>query len=228
MKLLVALLAAGTLYNQSVSRILEQRFGDPAISYLLIETKSGEVVASRWEHADAPVPLGSLLKPFTALAYGAEHRWEFPKLRCKPSECWLNRSHGELDISRAIALSCNSYFHQLSMDSDVAAEYLQHAGLRTGSPLELARAYRAVISQPSIRAGMALSAKSGTAKALGSGVLAKTGTSACTHHPHAPGDGFVVAMYPATAPRYTLMVRLHGAPGAKAAEVAAQMLKELK
>ena len=61
-----------------------------------------------------------------------------------------------------------------------------------------------------------------------SGALVKTGTAACTHSAHAPGDGFVVALVPAEQPELLLMVRVHGVPGAKASVVAGQMLSRIE
>jgi cell division protein FtsI/penicillin-binding protein 2 len=58
--------------------------------------------------------------------------------------------------------------------------------------------------------------------------LVKTGTAPCTHGAHAPGDGFTLAMVPANQPRILLMVRVHGMPGAHAARVAGEMLRQLE
>src|SRR5258708_37015865 len=76
-------------------------------------------------------------------------------------------------------------------------------------------------------AGMAQSARQGTGlevdRALRhSGALVKTGTAACTHSVHSPGDGFVVALVPAEQPELLLMLRVHGVPGAKASVTAGE------
>jgi hypothetical protein len=47
-------------------------------------------------------------------------------------------------------------------------------------------------------------------------------------NPRAPGDGFVVALVPAQQPEILLMVRVHGVPGAKAAETAGRMLRRME
>jgi hypothetical protein len=107
------------------------------------------------------------------------------------------------------------------------------------SPESLVRAYAMLLgrrSQPAIRNiadGMAESARVGTAAGLAlqglhQGFLAKTGTAPCTHAEHAPGDGFVVVAWPADLPRYLLLVRQHGVPGAQAAALAGRMLRTLE
>ena len=90
--------------------------------------------------------------------------------------------------------------------------------------------------QPGARealAGMAQSAVRGTGSKVSqtlkySGALVKTGTAACTHVPGAPGDGFVVALFPAEQPELLLMVRVHGVPGAKASVTAGRMLSRIE
>jgi cell division protein FtsI/penicillin-binding protein 2 len=59
--------------------------------------------------------LGSLVKPFTALAYAQAHGHRFPTIECTPSsQCWLPSGHGAVGIVEALALSCNTYFRALS------------------------------------------------------------------------------------------------------------------
>ena len=79
---------------------------------------------------------------------------------------------------------------------------------------------------------MSDSARFGTAKAIdralqGTSALAKTGTAVCTHG-NAPGDGFVVALLPADAPRLLLLVRVHGEPGSRASITAGRILRRLQ
>ena len=99
-------------------------------------------------------------------------------------------------------------------------------GLGTGwriSPFAIARAYSELIARstdPGVRellAGMALSARSGTGRGVGAGAYVKTGTAPCMHQSREAGDGYVIALYPMDAPRFNLLVRVHGVPGAKAA-----------
>jgi len=240
--------------------VLDRSFTAPAISYLLLDAQSN-VLASRWpEGIRTPLAPGSLLKPWLALAYGEQHRSDFPTFLCTGAQgrCWLPRGHGRLGLRAAIADSCNAYFLQLAQGVDeararlVLARYgLQGPGPRASpsslvgldgewkeTPLDLAQAYRLLASernwplQSLILGGMQSSANYGTARAMGDAlgkdaVLAKTGTTACTHTPRAPGDGFVLAIYPAAAPRLLLLVRVHGTTGASSAKIAAAMLQAL-
>ncbi len=207
-------------------------------------------MAQRWEHPEREVPIGSLIKPFLAVAYGRTHA-SFPRFHCEgKTTCWLPRGHGTLGIRQAIALSCNSYFHQLVSDAEpgFAAPTLESFGLTAGvsevgmvrqggvaSPLALAKAYLELVNHAQEEAeipvlqGMMLSAQKGTAKAAGAELqhlpaLAKTGTAPCTHQKKAPGDGFALVMAPADHPRIVLLVRLHGRPGSMAADVAGRMI----
>jgi cell division protein FtsI/penicillin-binding protein 2 len=196
------------------------------------------------------VPVGSLVKPFLALAYGGE----FPEFVCKGAadRCWLTRGHGKLGFEDALAQSCNAYFLNLARGVDhatlsvTAAKFgipppgsdLAEARIGLGTdwripPLALARAYAELASRAGearvdeILAGLRKAAESGTAKALGRGVLAKTGTAACVAERRDAGDGFAVVLEPAEAPRVTLLVRVHGAPGAEAAKSAARIVRRM-
>ena len=103
-------------------------------------------------------------------------------------------------------------------------------------PEQLVRAYLNLVAQasspgvaPLVR-GMALSAQAGTASAIGRALggraaLAKTGTAPCVHARRAPGDGYVIALYPAESPRLLLLVCVHGVPGAEAAVTAGRILR---
>jgi len=236
--------AAQDLHAQSASAVLARDFNGPELSYLLLD-ENGQVIAQRWEHAERELPVGSLVKPFVALAYGKTHR-DFPEFKCTGKKtCWLPRGHGTLHIREAIAFSCNSYFHQL-----IAAGGPEFAGALKNSPvrlstsgraagwaaplpmaeayLELTRRSRDAEVAPVLQ-GMALSAQKGTGKAAGEALphisaMAKTGTAPCTHAKKAPGDGFALVMSPADHPRAVLLVRLHGRPGFIAAGVAGRMI----
>lgn len=183
-----------SLFAQSAAVALERNFPSRDISYLLLDASTGNVLAARWDYPDTPIPMGSLFKPFVALAYGEQHEFQYPVHTCRgvATGCWLPRGHGRMNLSSAIAQSCNSYFRMLTADlnsSDVAptatrfgldppprtATGAQLAGLgdhwRT-SPLRMARAYielarardQRAISQ--ILDGMAESARYGTAAAV--------------------------------------------------------------
>jgi cell division protein FtsI/penicillin-binding protein 2 len=246
--------AQQSLFAQSSRALLQRDFSDPNISYLLVDAATGEQIAARWEDPDKPVPVGSLVKPFAALAY-AQHHDSFPKFICHGTSdrCWLPRGHGELNLTSAIAQSCNAYFRKLSRqlpreDVDDTIRRYGAGELRTDAPLnsfygiedawrmsahQVVSAFRKLATSQDrgaaeVRRGMLLSAKEGTSRVLShtihGGALAKTGTAPCSHLVKAPGDGFVVVMFPADSPKNILVVRLHGSTGAKSAEVAAKML----
>ncbi len=189
-------LAAGSaaLQQQSTARLLEQRFPEPDLSYLLLDTRTGDLIAARWENASRPVPMGSLLKPFTALAYGEAHGFHYPEYLCRGQAggCWRPRGHGRIGLTQAVAHSCNAYFRALA--AQVPAEALSAVLTRYGvnaadpadsasskigvgkgwrvAPLEMARAYLALASRSAdpgaddLAAGMLLSARLGTGSAV--------------------------------------------------------------
>lgn len=242
--------AAPPLYEQSVIRVLHDRFAAPALSYLLVEARTERVADARWREPGRPAPLGSLVKPFVALAYGETHGFEYPEFECRGAAggCWRPRGHGRIGLAQAIAQSCNAYF--LALASRLRAEDVAAVARRFGfapppegagaltlaghgdewriAPADIARAYAGLLTEPGAAAvlrGMALSARSGTAHAAGAGV-AKTGTAPCTHQPRAPGDGYAVL---ADDPGgYVLLVQVHGTTGAQAAVTAARMMRVIK
>ena len=105
-----------SLFAQSAAQLLQREFTAREVSYLLLDVQTGAVLASRWEDSDQPIPLGSLVKPFVALAYGEAHQFRYPAHQCRgdASGCWLPHGHGEIGITAAIADSCNSYFRMLT------------------------------------------------------------------------------------------------------------------
>jgi cell division protein FtsI/penicillin-binding protein 2 len=247
---------APSLYEQSVAKAIHERFASPGVSYLLLDAPAHLQVAASWPDLRRPVPPGSLLKPFAALAYAEGHGFRYPEFVCRGAAdgCWL--PHGRVGITQAVAFSCNAYFRHLSARAspeDLHA-VLRHVGLKNPPPLpapgslfglgdaweiapeNLARAYLNLVAQsdepgvePLLR-GMVLSAQAGTASAIGRALggraaLAKTGTAACVHEPRAPGDGYVIVLYPAESPRWLLLVRVHGVPGAEAAKTAGRILR---
>src|SRR5689334_3397076 len=61
---------AGTsLFAQSSTQWLGDEFRGGEVSFLLLDAHTGMLLASRWDNPNSPIPLGSLVKPFTALAY---------------------------------------------------------------------------------------------------------------------------------------------------------------
>ena len=221
------------------------------VDYIAVDVRSGTIVEQRWADATAPIPLGSLVKPFTALAYGGA----FPEFVCKgaASRCWLAHGHGRLRFREALAQSCNAYFLNLARGVDpgmlavvagkfgIAAPEVDSAEARIGlgdgwriSPLGLVHAYAELASRAGeprvseILAGLELAARSGTASALGRGVFAKTGTARCAGNRSHATDGFTMALAPADSPRIALLVRVHGVTGAEAAKSAARILREMR
>jgi cell division protein FtsI/penicillin-binding protein 2 len=245
------------LYSQTAASLLERRFQDPNASYLLLDPATGSVLASRWENPDEAVYVGSLIKPFTAMAYARSHSW-FPQVTCAGAEdvCWLPHGHGRLDLARAVAYSCNAYFRTLAkqikpedesqvlssygLPSSLSMDVDEMAGLESAwkaSPLDVARAYGKLVaargsdSTAPIFAGMQMSAKFGTARGVGEAVRSAPASAktgtAACTHGGAANDGFAVVFYPADSPRLELLVRLHAAPGAHAASLAGAMLHTL-
>jgi cell division protein FtsI/penicillin-binding protein 2 len=227
-----------------VAATLARDFSDPDLNYILLDEK-GQVLASRWPEPDKEIAIGSLIKPFLAVGYRRTHNG-FPKYRCVGKKtCWLPRGHGVLGIREAIAVSCNSYFHQLIVNAgpDFAVPTLNSFGFEAegqsefghASAARLANAYFELASSTKddavgpVLSGMAMSARSGTSRAVHSDLpdisaMAKTGTAPCSHTKKAPGDGLAVVIAPADHPRVLVLARVHGRPGAFAADVAARMI----
>ena len=183
------------LFLQSAGSMLQREFATRDVSFLLLDARTGTLAASHWDDPGKPIALGSLVKPFTALAYSEAHDSQYPLHACngKASGCWQSRPHGELDITGAIAFSCNSYFRALTAnltgedmlpiasrfdldppDADLAGPSLMGLGVRWRiSPLRMARAYLELYrrrDEPGVRevlAGMVQSARQGTGSAIG-------------------------------------------------------------
>jgi cell division protein FtsI/penicillin-binding protein 2 len=237
-----------------------ERAANSQANYIAVDVRTRAVIGQHWSDsngsdATAPIPLGSLVKPFTALAYSGP----FPEFVCKgaASRCWLAQGHGRVRFREALAQSCNAYFLNLARGIDpgtlavvaakfgIAAPEVDSAEARIGlgdgwriSPLGLAQAYAELASRVGeprvgeILAGLELAARSGTASAIGRGGLAKTGTARCAEN--GPGsrthatDGFTIVLAPADSPRIALLVRVHGVTGAEAAKSAARILREMR
>jgi Penicillin binding protein transpeptidase domain len=213
-----ALQSSSSLFAQTAQAILGRQFSSGAISYLLIDARSGEILAERWPQPEKPIPVGSLIKPFTALAYARTHE-SFPTTVCrgKPDACWLLHGHGRIELEMAVEQSCNAYFLTLarglsvSQANAVLADYALPpvngvnmipalGGLSNDwqiAPLPLARAYAKLVRE--IRAGesreilygMRQSARVGTARAI-SLALPDTSVLAKTgtaHCTHTPQSG---------------------------------------
>jgi cell division protein FtsI/penicillin-binding protein 2 len=184
-----------SLFAQSAIQLLAREFPNPDISFLLFDAHSGVLLSSRWDDPQNPIPLGSLVKPFTALAYASQHNYQFPAHICRgaASGCWQARPHGELNLTSAIAYSCNSYFRALAATltgeqllpiakqfnieppgADLTGPPLMGLGDQWRiSPLKMAHAYLELVrrrEQPAVReilAGMAQASEYGTGSAVG-------------------------------------------------------------
>jgi cell division protein FtsI/penicillin-binding protein 2 len=111
----VGIMAAASFLGPAVDAFVHEHPRAGEISCVLSETGGRDVIYARWEDFDRPIPLGSLVKPFTALAYAESHGGRFPRFECTPqSGCWLPTGHGVVEIENAIAYSCNAYFRGLS------------------------------------------------------------------------------------------------------------------
>ncbi len=188
-----------SLFSQSAVLVLEREFSSADISYLLLDARTGALLSSRWDDPAKPIPLGSLVKPFTALAYGEAHENQFPSHICRgeASGCWQLHPHGKLDLVTAISVSCNSYFRALAEnltgeqlipiarrfafdppDPTLSGAPLMGLGDRWPiAPIKMARAYLELYhrrDQPIVReilAGMAQSARNGTGKGVGEALI---------------------------------------------------------
>jgi cell division protein FtsI/penicillin-binding protein 2 len=183
------------LFTQSAVQILEREFTNAGESYLLLDAQSGALLASHWKHYEKPIPLGSLVKPFTAMAYAAAHDYRYPTYECKgkASGCWQAQPHGKLNIVEAVSVSCNSYFRRMAEsvtleqlfpvtqsfgleppDASISAAGLIGLGEQWRiAPLHMARAYLELYrrrEQPGVREpleGMKQSSRRGTGAAVG-------------------------------------------------------------
>ena len=170
--------------------------GKPA--YVLIDAATERVLDARWDDLDRPVPIGSLIKPFTALAYADTHRFTYPTFACRGTAdgCWLPAGHGRVGLTEAVALSCNAYFRQLAQRTtpDALVARLQLFGMPAdlaaatpaamvgyGDALKLAppavmRGYLELVSragQPGVSPivqGMRASARTGTGRGVGAAI----------------------------------------------------------
>jgi cell division protein FtsI/penicillin-binding protein 2 len=220
-----------------------------AADFIVVDVRTRQVLKQDWPDAEKALPVGSLVKPFTALAVAGP----FPEFACHGAvdRCWLEEGHGLIAFRPALAGSCNAYFLALARTVDahslavVAAKFgipppsadTPEARIGLGrdwqiSPLALTRAYCELTSRSAepriaeILAGLKMAAESGTASAIGRGSLAKTGTAPCVAERKHKGDGFTIVLSPADAPRIAILVRVHGVPGAVAAKSAALLLKQ--
>ena len=189
------------LFMQSAAASLARNYEGGEVSWLLVNS-SGSVISQHWEEAHKPVAIGSLAKPFLALAYGQQHNNAFPHVHCAGAagHCWLPKGHGDIGLEEAIAQSCNSYFLSLAkyVDRTRASTLFASYGLNgpalestdeamiglngqwRETALSFARAYLQLVAEDGdplhqrIIQGMELAAQHGTAR----GIAAAIGTRA--------------------------------------------------
>ncbi len=143
--------------------------------------------------------IGSLQKPFVAKAWAAAHPHSpTPRFRCGPgSACWLPPGHGDVGLTRALAVSCNAYFRALAKDTppsvlkgtfkaegfsspaitpDLAIGLAGPEGALLIAPGDLLEAYERLVREPwptgeavrdQVLAGLREAALKGTAGGLG-------------------------------------------------------------
>ena len=240
--------AQQSLYAQSIQSALAPT--TPNLEILVLELRTHQTLADTFAHPQTPIPIGSLVKPFLAVAYLKTHA-DSPTIVCHghSDRCWKPVGHGSLTLTQAIAQSCNAYFLAIARDiQPTDIPYLPPpppnaspdtlVGLNPSwriSPEALANAYAELLSSqppPAILTGMRDSARRGTANRIGphpGGVLAKTGTAPCVDRPcKATGDGLVIAAVPADHPTLLLLVRKRATTGAMTAAAANAILTQLE
>lgn len=148
--------------------------------------------------SSAPLAVGSLQKPFVAKAWASAHpNASAPRFRCGPeSGCWFPSGHGDVGLTRAMAVSCNAYFRNLAKDTppailektfaiegfsslpmtpDLAIGLAGPDGSLLIRPEDLLEAYGRLLREPwavgepvraEVAAGLRESARQGTASAL--------------------------------------------------------------
>jgi cell division protein FtsI/penicillin-binding protein 2 len=256
--------AAGTAAGQGVSLYAQsvRTAVAPAtrgLEVLVLDLRTQEWLVDTFQRSDAfqgsdaEIPVGSLVKPFLALAYGRTHR-SFPTVVCHGhvDRCWSAGGHGAMGVTEALAHSCNAYFLALARELRVSdIPYLPRppegaspavlvglVGDWRMAPRALVEGYAAMLAAPGspaiaqVRAGMRGAAARGTAARVGvhpDGVLAKTGTAPCVDRACvATGDGLVVVAVPAVHPTLVMLVRRRGTTGAMTAENAGRILTRLE
>ena len=238
----------------SLDRLIENAISDAgfAVKDAAWILRSGESTrALQWTDPDRLIPMGSLLKPFAALAYAQTADIATLRMDCRGDRCWLPAGHGAVEIRRALGHSCNAYFEELSIRTPLSALSVIAGRLGLPSPpaetppnaywgldpawklppLAVIAAYQEIARRRTeprfapIVEGLRMAARTGTAAGVGTG-LAKTGTAPCIHR-GSNGDGYAVVLHPAESPRYTMLMRLHGRTGREAANAAGAALKAL-
>ena len=107
--------AQQSLYAQSIQSALAPT--TPNLEILVLELRTHQTLADTFAHPQTPIPIGSLVKPFLAVAYLKTHA-DSPTIVCHghSDRCWKPVGHGSLTLTQAIAQSCNAYFLAIARD----------------------------------------------------------------------------------------------------------------
>ncbi len=244
--------AQQSLYAQSIQTALART--TPNLEVLVLDLRTQETLADTFHSPATPIPVGSLVKPFLAVAYFKTHPGPALTVVCHghSDRCWKEGGHGAITLTDAIAQSCNAFF--LSLARGIAPAEIPFLppspanpspetliGLTPDwriSPQALAGAYALLLADAASPIhtanlnGMRDSARRGTANRIGlhpGGVLTKTGTAPCIDLPcKASGDGLVIAAVPAAHPTLLLLVRKRATTGAMTAAAAGPILAQLE
>jgi cell division protein FtsI/penicillin-binding protein 2 len=137
---------ARDLYAQAAAAMLNRSFPSSRVGYLVLDLPTKRILAARWPRIERPIPAGSLLKPFVALAFedlytgSSEARTDtsFPTVQChgRSDGCWRSGGHGLLTLEPALAESCNAYFLDLArtLASDAGMAAMERVIERYGLP----------------------------------------------------------------------------------------------
>jgi stage II sporulation protein D len=108
------------------------------LAALVVFRLAGGLVAPEAEAA-VPRAVGSLQKPWVAAAWAEAHPGDRPpRVDCtEASGCWRPSGHGRVDLPRAFAHSCNTYFLALARETpeELRARALSRAGFEVPRPL---------------------------------------------------------------------------------------------
>lgn len=237
---------------RAVESVLTAELPSEETAWLLIAADG-----RRWQRGFSAEPIlpGSLLKPFAALAWLESHQDDPPIYDCSGEGCWLPSGHGEIGLVDALAHSCNFYFSRLIQRvnfEQVGAVALQY-GLPTppaddpnawwgwgdawpAGPAALLEAFQELgrrrrPSNALVLSGLRHAADSGTGAGAGRALAApawvKTGTAPCRHPRRRDGDGLAIVVYPASNPRYTMLLQACGRTGREAAAAAGLAVAKL-
>ncbi len=87
--------------------------------------------------AAQPIPIGSLVKPFTALAYAETHNFRFPEHVCTGgNSCWLPKGHGTLGIVAGRRLLLQLVLHRTCGEYRGIASHARSLGASVSTALE--------------------------------------------------------------------------------------------